>query len=61
MALLIGEVERAYLVDDDGNPKKFISLYVRPIRATDAADAKALLGRFATFTGKHARVIPNVC
>lgn len=57
MALLISEVERAYLIDEDGGPKKFVSLYIRPIRLTDAADAKALLGRFATFSGKHDLVI----
>lgn len=59
MALLIGEVERAYLVDEDGGPKKFVSVYVRPIRPTDAADAKALLASFATFSGKYDHFIRN--
>lgn len=51
LALLVGEVERAYFVEGDGAPKKFVTVYVRPIRTSDSADAKALLGSLATFQG----------
>lgn len=51
MMLLIGEVEQAFFVEEDGSPKKYVSLYVRPIRDGDAEKAKALLAGFSTFRG----------
>ncbi|EIW54146.1 uncharacterized protein TRAVEDRAFT_23341 [Trametes versicolor FP-101664 SS1] len=51
LLLLVGEIEQTFFKDRDGNLKKSVTVYIRPIRATDATNAASLLASLTTYRG----------